>query len=651
VTQKTDGRGVVTTFTYDAAGRMLSKSYPASAAENVTYQYDATAGSNKGKGRLTKITDGTGSVSFVYNALGQVIRETRVITITGGGSRSYVTAYVYNKAGKLRQVTYPSGRIVNVTFNSSFKPRTVTLRETATALPQDIVTAIAWRPMSGLVSSMTHGNGLVTEARYDRDYRLTRLSVSDGTALVQQMAYAYADGMNLTRITDAVDAASTVRLAYTPSNRLARAEGPWGLNTFTYDAVGNRRRDTTPAAARVATYAANSNRITGMTENGAALRSYTYDGAGNIITDTRPGEVFAYSYNAANRLASVTRNGQDYGTYRYNALEQLVSRTSQSPAAPIGEVHYLYDRDGHLIAEVEAATGVTLREYIWMPANDNASDTLAEAMGLTLGDTTAPDLPLAIVETGAITHIHTDHLGRPIRMTNAAKATVWQASYKPWGEVQSITGTITQNLRFPGQYFQIETGLAYNWHRHYDPVTGRYTQPDPLGFVDGPSVYAYAGNSPFRYIDRDGRAAFDNQSGEDVLGLGSPGKDHGHGLFPLNQDPYIPVTVPHGRKVDRCNPIYGMYRGHYYAIHDLDVIDFNSDGKVKGSPYTTPGGWDMFTPSGLVNLLGQFYYYKLGEQVGGSDVKPVYTARPGWFGPRFSSTPGPADFSSCECRR
>jgi hypothetical protein len=56
-------------------------------------------------------------------------------------------------------------------------------------------------------------------------------------------------------------------------------------------------------------------------------------------------------------LASVTRNGQAYGAYRYNALEQLVSRTSQSPAAPIGEVHYLYDRDGHLIAEVEAATG------------------------------------------------------------------------------------------------------------------------------------------------------------------------------------------------------------------------------------------------------------------------------------------------------
>ena len=63
---------------------------------------------------------------------------------------------------------------------------------------------------------------------------------------------------------------------------------------------------------------------------------------------------------------------------------------------------------------------------------------------------------------------------------------------------------IENNLRFPGQVFLIETGLAYNWHRHYDPTTGRYTQADPLRFVDGPSVFAYAGGSPFMNVDRDG---------------------------------------------------------------------------------------------------------------------------------------------------
>ncbi len=97
---------------------------------------------------------------------------------------------------------------------------------------------------------------------------------------------------------------------------------------------------------------------------------------------------------------------------------------------------------------------------------------------------------------------------------------MWQDTYKPWGEVQSISGTRTNNLRFPGQYFQIETNLAYNWHRHYDPTTGRYTQPDPLRFVDGPSVYAYAGNSPFMYTDRNGRGIVGVIVGGVIGGLG-----------------------------------------------------------------------------------------------------------------------------------
>ncbi|MEZ5901197.1 MAG: RHS repeat-associated core domain-containing protein [Hyphomicrobiaceae bacterium] len=57
------------------------------------------------------------------------------------------------------------------------------------------------------------------------------------------------------------------------------------------------------------------------------------------------------------------------------------------------------------------------------------------------------------------------------------------------------------NARFPGQWFQLEAG----WHRHYDPTIGRYTQPDPLGFVDGPSVYAYVKAQPLQLKDFDGR--------------------------------------------------------------------------------------------------------------------------------------------------
>ncbi|MGQ0673370.1 MAG: RHS repeat-associated core domain-containing protein [Hyphomicrobium sp.] len=107
--------------------------------------------------------------------------------------------------------------------------------------------------------------------------------------------------------------------------------------------------------------------------------------------------------------------------------------------------------------------------------------------------------------TPALYHVHVDHLHRPIKMTNAAKNTVWDASWWPFGAGLSITGPAALDLRFPGQWFQLESGLHYNWHRHYDPSLGRYTQPDPLGFVDGPGVYGYVRGSPQRWVDRDGR--------------------------------------------------------------------------------------------------------------------------------------------------
>ena len=80
---------------------------------------------------------------------------------------------------------------------------------------------------------------------------------------------------------------------------------------------------------------------------------------------------------------------------------------------------------------------------------------------------------------------------------------MWEAKYLPFGGVHTITAQSVDliNLRFPGQWFQSDSGLHQNWMRDYDPTTGRYLQADPLGLVDGPSVYGYALQNPGRYVD------------------------------------------------------------------------------------------------------------------------------------------------------
>ncbi len=101
--------------------------------------------------------------------------------------------------------------------------------------------------------------------------------------------------------------------------------------------------------------------------------------------------------------------------------------------------------------------------------------------------------------------MNVDHLGTPQAITDEEGNIVWQADYKPFGEAAVTAGDVNNNFRFPGQYFDEETGLHYNWHRYYDPDTGRYLTPDPIGLEGGINLYSYALNNPVNLADPDGK--------------------------------------------------------------------------------------------------------------------------------------------------
>ncbi len=104
----------------------------------------------------------------------------------------------------------------------------------------------------------------------------------------------------------------------------------------------------------------------------------------------------------------------------------------------------------------------------------------------------------------AVYFIHPDHLGTPRAVTNKIGTVVWRASHEPFGKAVISTQTIAMNLRFPGQYFDAETGLHYNYFRDYDPEVGRYLQSDPIGLVGGINTYAYGNGNALRFFDPTG---------------------------------------------------------------------------------------------------------------------------------------------------
>jgi len=103
-----------------------------------------------------------------------------------------------------------------------------------------------------------------------------------------------------------------------------------------------------------------------------------------------------------------------------------------------------------------------------------------------------------------VLYVHADHLGAPQKMTDASRTVVWDAAFTPFGEEHSILGTETNDNRFPGQYFDGETGFHYNYQRDYDPTTGRYLQSDPIGLAGGLNTYGYVLANPIRYTDPEG---------------------------------------------------------------------------------------------------------------------------------------------------
>jgi len=311
----------------------------------------------------------------------------------------------------------------------------------------------------------------IKQVSFDLDGRIDTLQ----SGAVQHLRYGYNVLDQLTGLTDLIDANHDQTLGYDVLDRLDSASGHYGALSYRYDGIGNRQSQTHTGGTDSYSYDPQSHRLLNVTGPNATSRAY--DNAGN----TTQYDALTLNYGDHNRLNRIQQASTTLASYTHNGQGQRVIKDAQGQVTV-----FHYDQAGQLLAETEA-TGNVLREYVYL--NGQA---------------------LALLQAGpssATYALHPDHLGTVRIITDANQTPVWRWDSAPFGKTlpdEDPDGNgqvLTFNLRFPGQYFDPETGLHYNYFRDYDPQTGRYVQSDPIGLTGGINTYGYVGGNPLHYSD------------------------------------------------------------------------------------------------------------------------------------------------------
>jgi RHS repeat-associated protein/uncharacterized repeat protein (TIGR02543 family) len=470
LTTRTDARGKTANYSYDSLNRISKIVYD---DQTVTYNWDNCA---NGISRLCSLSNNNSSISYSYDSHGRITQKSQ-----NTGATPLTVSHTYNSAGQRISSLSPGGQSIEYQWTGKH----------ITAIysnGQPVISQVTYEP-DGQVNGWNWGNNQQNERFYDLAGRAVIVSMGfdASTQLPDSRYYGYDAAGRQTSAIDDSDPKQNQRHDYDQLDRLTssqRGEPQLSRIDYSYDLSGNRSEKITDTTS-LHSYGIdpNSNRL--QSQSGAQSVSYGYDPAGHLTNDG----TFTHSYNAAGRRTACTNmaTGQTTG-YGYNALGQRISKTLNG-----NTTQYFYDEQGHLSGEYDGS-GQLIQEILWLG-----------------------DLPIAVLKpttpaspTTEVFYIHADHLGTPRKITRPGdNKVVWTWESEAFGNSlpdsnPSGLGSFVFNLRFPGQYYDQETGLFYNYFRDYDPAKGRYIESDPIGLRGGINTYAYVYNNPLRYTDPQG---------------------------------------------------------------------------------------------------------------------------------------------------
>ncbi|MEK8018317.1 MAG: RHS repeat-associated core domain-containing protein [Candidatus Parabeggiatoa sp.] len=447
-TARLDASGQKIAYQYDALNRLTQADYYAAdnhqtSVKTVHLTYDVV-------GNLASYDDGTTSATYTYDALGQKLSET-----VDYGAFTVSHSYEYYANGRKKSFTGPDGVKITYSYDENNRLSAIDIPNAGRVT----YNTYHWnRP-----AKITLPGGSQIDLAYDPLMRLLSKAVKDpAQQFLMDYEYEHSPANNITKKTTEQ---GEYAYQYDELSRLTQATNPVLEDEhYTYDLLSNRLT----ASGVEASYDANN-----------ALLSYgdaefEYDASGNVVKKTDASQVTHYEYNVEGRLVRVI-DGEDnlIAEYDYDPFGRRIWKEVEGV-----RTYFVYAAEG-LIGEYDDS-GVEIKGYGYRP------------------DSMWTTNPLFQKTNGSYYWYQNDHLGTPQKLLDSQGNVVWAAVYEAFGKAQVDVDLVENHLRFAGQYFDGETGLHYNWHRYYEPTTGRYLSVDPIPSVN---LYVYVSGNPVSFVD------------------------------------------------------------------------------------------------------------------------------------------------------